>query len=163
MGYRWSYIVDADRHQWLLRRNCALRPSQLAAWFVTVALAALAIAAVCAAGGAWIVIPFAIAEAIALTAAFLAYARHATDYERIEATADRLVVELGRGARVDRIERDGHGIRVVYDPRAPEPIRLVAGGESIAVGRYVPEDHKAALAQQLRGALAAWQWARGGG
>ncbi len=159
MGYCWSYVVDADRHQWLLKRNCALRPSQLAAWFVTVALASLAIAIVCAAGGAWIVIPFAIAEAIALTAAFMAYARHAADYERIEATRDRLVVECGRGPRVERFERGGRTVRVEYDPQAREPIRLVAGGEAIAVGRFVPDDSKAVLVQQLRGALAAGQWA----
>ena len=159
MGYRWSYVVDAGRHQWLLKRNCALRPSQLAAWFVTIALASLAIALVCAAGGAWIVVPFALAEAIALTAAFMAYARHAADYERIEATRDRLVVECGRGPRVERFERGGRPVRVEYDPQAREPIRLVAGGEEIAVGRFVPDDSKAVLVQQLRGALAAGQWA----
>lgn len=153
MGYRWSYVVEAGRHRWLLKRNCALRPWQLASWFCTMALAALAIAFVFAAGGAWIVIPFAIAEAIALTAAFLAYARHAADYERIEATRDRLVVECGRGARVLRFERDGRPVRVEYDPRAREPIRLVAGGEAVAVGRFVPDDCKAVLVRQLRGAL----------
>lgn len=158
MGYRWTYVVDADRHQWLLKRNCALRPWQFASWFCTVALAALAIAFVCAAGGAWIVIPFAIAEAMALTAAFLAYARHAADYERIEATRDRLVVECGRGSRVERFERDGRRVRVEYDPRARDPIRLVAGGEAIAIGRFVPDDRKAVLVQQLRGALGAAQW-----
>ena len=158
MGYRWSYVVEAGRHQWLLKRNCALRPWQLASWFTTVAFAALAIAFVCAVGGAWIVIPFAVAEAIALTAAFVAYARHAADYERIEATRDRLVVECGRGARVERVERGGR-IRVEYDPRASEPIRLVAGGDEIAVGRFVPDDSKAVLVQQLRAALGAGQWA----
>lgn len=159
MGYRWIYVADAGRHQWLLKRNCALRPSQLAAWFVTIALASLAIAFVCAAGGAWIVIPFALAEAIALTAAFMAYARHAADYERIEATRDRLVVECGRGLRVERLERDLRPVRVEYDPQAREPIRLVAGGKAITVGRFVPDDRKAELVRQLRGALGAGQWA----
>ncbi|MCD6671307.1 MAG: DUF2244 domain-containing protein [Burkholderiaceae bacterium] len=163
MGYRWSYIVDSGRHQWLLRRNCALRPWQLAAWFSTVSLAALAIAAVCAAGGAWIVIPFAIAEAIAVAAAFMVYARHAADYERIEATSDGLVVECGHGSRVDRFEHGGRPVRVEYDAKAREPIRLVAGAETIAIGRYVPDDCKTVLVQQLRGALGAGQWARGGG
>lgn len=163
MGYRWSYVVESGRHQWLLARNCALRPWQLAAWFVTAAIAALAIAAVCAAGGAWIVIPFAIAEAIAVAAAFMAYARHAADYERIEATRDRLVVECGCGSRVDRFEQDGRPIRVEYDPLGRGPIRLVAGGESIAVGRYVPDDCKAVLVEQLRGALGAGQRAWSGG
>lgn len=163
MGYRWSYIVDSGRHQWLLKRNCALRPWQLAAWFLTVVLAALAIALVCAAGGAWIVIPFAIVEAVAVAAAFVAYARHAADYERIEATNDRLVVESGSGSRIDRFEHGGRAVRVEYDGNAREPIRLVAGGETIAVGRYVPDDRKAMLVQQLRGALGAGRWARSGG
>ncbi len=163
MGYRWSYVVESGRHQWLLKRNCALRPWQLAAWFVTVVLAALAIAAVCAAGGAWIVIPFAIVEAIAVGVAFMVYARHAADYERIEATRDRLVVECGCGQRIDRFEQGGCAIRVEYDPRERGPIRLVAGGESVAVGRYVPDDRKEMLARQLRGALGAGQWARSAG
>ncbi|MCD6680521.1 MAG: DUF2244 domain-containing protein [Burkholderiaceae bacterium] len=163
MGYRWSYIVDSGRHQWLLKRNCALRPWQLAAWFFTVVFAALAIAVVCAAGGAWFVIPFAIVEAVAVAAAFVAYARHAADYERIEATNGRLVVESGSGSRIDRFEHGSRAVRVEYDGNAREPIRLVAGGVTIAIGRYVPDDRKAMLVQQLRGALGAGQWARSGG
>ncbi len=157
MGYHWSYEVDADRHQWLLKRNCALRPWQLVSWFATLAVVMLAIALVWAAGGAWIVIPFALVEAIALTAAFVVHARHTGDYERIVATRDRLVVECARGLRVDRFECAGRRIRVEYDPRAREPIRLVAGGEAVAVGRFVPEDGKAVLVRQLRGALGARQ------
>jgi hypothetical protein len=54
-------------------------------------------------------------------------------------------------------------VRVEYDAKAREPIRLVAGGETIAIGRYVPDDCKAVLVRQLRGALGAGQWARSGG
>jgi len=69
------------------------------------------------------------------------------------------VVECGHGPRVERFERGGRPVRVEYDPHAREPIRLVADGEAIAVGRFVPDDSKAVLVQQLRGALAAGQWA----
>lgn len=154
MGYQWSYQAEADRHRWLLKRNCSLRPWQLVASFVIVASFALVLATLCALGGAWMVVPFAIVEAIALTAAFVVHARHVGDYERIEASAKGLVVESGHGARVERIECDGAWVRVEYDANAHDPIWLVAGATKIAIGRFVPDDRKAALVGQLRGALA---------
>jgi len=72
------------------------------------------------------------------------------------------VVECGHGPRIERFERDARPIRVEYDPDERGTIRLVAGGEAIAVGRYVPDDRKAVLVQQLRGALGAGQTARRG-
>ena len=44
--------------------------------------------------GAVLVLPFAVAELAAVGFAFLAYARHATDGERISLQGRRLVVEL---------------------------------------------------------------------
>ncbi len=149
MVYQWPWFVDAGRHQWRLARNCALAPAQLAWWFATVVIAALVLSFICAAGGLWIILPFAVAEALVLLVAFVVYARHAADDERIEWSADRVVVERRHGARVQRFECRGR-MRVEYEARAREPIRLVGGGRSIAVGRFVPDDCKPELVQQLR-------------
>lgn len=156
MPYRWSHVAEPDRHQWVFKRNCALRPWQLAVWFGTVAAVALAIAFTWAVSGAWPVIAFAIAEVVVLAVAFVAYARHAGDFERIVATRERLMVECGSGVRLERVEREGTRIRVEYDAAARGPIRLVAGREEIAVGRFVPDECRDALVRELRGAFGAW-------
>lgn len=157
MPYRWVYVAEADRHRWVLRRNCALTPRQFGVWFGTLAGATLAIAGLWAALGAWVVVPFALAEVGALAAAYLAWGRHAGDYERIEARRGHLTVETSSGARLERLERESRWVRVEYGGSRREPIRLVTGNEEIAVGRYVPDDRKAELARQLRAALARWR------
>ncbi|OJX00942.1 MAG: hypothetical protein BGO72_06175 [Burkholderiales bacterium 70-64] len=151
------YVAEADRHRWVLKRNCALTPRQLGAWFGTLAGAALLIAGLWAAWGAWFVVPFAVVEVGALAAAYLVYGRHAGDYERIEATRGRLTVETSSGARLERVERESGWVRVEYGGSRREPIRLVTGKEEIAVGRFVPDDRKAELARQMRAALARWR------
>jgi uncharacterized membrane protein len=58
-------------------RNCSISPQGLACAFGLLAAAALGIGAAFAAFGAWLVLPFAGLEAVALAAAFLAAARRA--------------------------------------------------------------------------------------
>jgi len=157
MAYRWMYVADPDRHQWVLKRNCALTPGQLGGWFGTLAVLSLLVAGVLAANGAWVVVPFALVEVAALAVAFLVHGRHAGDYERIIATPDRLTVETSSGARLDRVEREPARVRIEYGGSARESIRLVTGCEEIAIGRFVPDDRKAELVRELRGALAAWR------
>ncbi len=157
MAYRWRHVAEGERHQWVLKRNCALTPRQLGGWFGTLALFSLLIAAVLAARGAWVVVPFALVEVSALAVAFLAYGRHAGDYERIVATPERLTVETSTGARLDRLEREAGRVRIEYGGSRREPIRLVSGREEIAIGRFVPDDRKAELVRELRGALARWR------
>ncbi|MCL4184697.1 MAG: DUF2244 domain-containing protein [Burkholderiaceae bacterium] len=156
MAYRWVYVAEPDRHQWVLRRNCALTPGQLGGWFGTLAGLSLAIAGVSAAQGAWVVVPFALVEVAALAGAFLAYGRHAGDYERIVATRERVLVERRCGARIDRIEGESARVRVEYGGSTHGQIRLVTGHGQIAIGRFVPDDRKAELARELRGALGGW-------
>jgi uncharacterized membrane protein len=58
-------------------RNCSISPQGLACVFGLLALATVAIGAAFAAFGAWLVLPFAGLEALALAAAFVAVARRA--------------------------------------------------------------------------------------
>jgi len=157
MAYRWMYVAEPDRHQWVLKRNCALTPQQLGGWFGTLAVVSLLIAAAWAATGAWIVVPFALIEVGALAVAYFVYGRHAGDYERIVATRERLTIERSSGARLDRLEREPVRVRIEYGGSSREPIRLVTGSEEIAIGRFVPDERKAELVRELRGALAGWR------
>ncbi len=153
MQYQWQYQVRDESHLWTLRRNCMLSPRQLAVWFVSISTVSLGIAASFAAFGAWLIVPFAVLEVSVLGIAFFCYARHAADYERIEVGPGRLRVEAGHGARVRVEEVSPPWVRVDYRERLGGPIVLVAGRQKFAVGRYVPDHRKGALADELRGAL----------
>ena len=154
MQYKWKYAVDAGAHQWVLKRNCALTPGQLGGWFGSLALISLLLAVIFAARGAWLVFPFTLIEIGALGFAFVWWGRHAGDYERIVISADLLSVETSSGDRRRRVERPPAWARIEYDGARRDPIRIVAGGESIDVGNFVPDDRRAALAKELRGVLA---------
>ncbi len=153
MQYQWQYEVRSRRHQWTLRRNCVLSPAQLGACFVCVSAVSLGIAAAFALNGAWMVVPFALIEVSALGLAFVCYARHAGDYERIEAEPGRLRIEASHGSNLRVAEVSPSWVRVEYRGRSSEPIVLVAGRQQIVVGRFVPDHRKPALVEQLRGAL----------
>ncbi|HMS81133.1 MAG TPA: DUF2244 domain-containing protein, partial [Burkholderiaceae bacterium] len=102
MRYPWIHVASDRQQEWLLKRNCSLAPRQLAVIFGGLALVSLSIATLFAARGAWLVLPFACIEVLALGTAFVVYARHATDYERIVLCRDCLLVETCRGERLRR-------------------------------------------------------------
>jgi uncharacterized membrane protein len=154
MPYRWTQVAEQGRQQWMLPRNCALTPRQLGVWFATLGTLSTAIAAVFAMQGAWMVLPFACIELTALGVAFVVYARHAADYERILVAPGRLVVERVVGNAVDRIECEPAWVRVEYAGTRRSVVRLVAGQQHVEVGRFVPEDKRKELAHELRESLA---------
>lgn len=154
MHYQWSYVAAAGRHQWLLKRNCAMSPRQLGCWFGSLAIVSLALASVFVWRGAWPVLPFTIIEVGALGVAFLWWARHAADYERIVVADGALYVETSSGERLRTVERQHGWLRVELDGSRGNRIRIVAGAEAIEVGALVPPGRRAALAQEMRGALA---------
>ena len=155
MQYQWQYNSASERHQWTLRRNCILTPRQLASWFLALSALSLAIALFFAWWGAWFVLPFAIIEVSALGVAFLLHARHAGDYERIVSEPGRLRVEASLGQHVRVAEYAPSWVRVEYSGGRRAPIRLVAGRQSVEVGRFVPDHRKPVLARELREALSA--------
>jgi len=154
MPYRWTQVAEQGRQQWMLPRNCALTPRQLAGCFAALGTVSMAIAAAFALQGAWMVVPFACIELSALGVAFVVYARHAADYERILVAPDRLVVERVVGHAVERVECEPAWVRVEYAGTRRSAVRLVAGRQQVEVGRFVPEDKRKELAQELRESLA---------
>jgi uncharacterized membrane protein len=100
-----------------------------------------------------LVLPFACIEVLALGAAFVLYARHAADYERIVVGRDCLLVETCRGDRLRREQCAPAWTRVEYSGTRRELIGLVAAGRRIEVGRFVPESDRFDLARQLRSTL----------
>ena len=112
--------------------------------FAVLALLVLVIGAAFAAAGAWLVLPFAGLEVALLVAAFMAYARHAADYEKIELAAGRLTVEVAEGRRVSRFELQG--ARVAMDEGR---VVLRCAAKELEIGRYLGAEARAELAAEL--------------
>lgn len=146
----WVHVVSGNRQEWLSKRNCSLAPRQLAVIFALLATVSLIIASGFAALGAWMILPFAGIEALALGTAFVVYARHAADYERIVLSRDCLLVETSRADRLSQEKCAPAWIRVEYKGARQELIGLVTSGQRIEVGRFVPESERTDFAMQLR-------------
>jgi uncharacterized membrane protein len=137
--------VSTPSFSLVLKRNCSMSPKALAGVFVALALVVLAIGAGFALAGAWLVLPFAGLEVLLLGAAYLAYARHAADYERLEIEPGGLRVEV---AQADRVAR----YRLVNAKVSVEDGRVLLrdAKEELEVGRYLGAEARAELAAELQ-------------
>ncbi|MDB5807665.1 MAG: hypothetical protein JWN73_4987 [Betaproteobacteria bacterium] len=109
--------------------------------------------AVFAALGAWMVLPFAGMELLALAVAFLVYGAHATDGERVRLAGGKLTVEVREGSRVRTHEFVLHQVRLVRRAGA-ERLFLVCRGRELEVGRHFGAQRRAGFERDLRAALA---------
>jgi len=182
MGTAWSLVDDevatglrigpdagpdagsdaaAGLHQWTLKRNCSMSPQRFALLVALPATVSIGFASIFAYSGAWWVLIFALLEVTALLAAFVIYARHAGDYERIVVTPDALIVEFNSGTRVVRQQAHPAFARVEYPCCAKgtgggdELIGLAFAGKAVQVGRFVPRFERAGLADEIRAHLVA--------
>jgi len=121
-----------------------MSPKALAGVFAALALLVLAIGAGFAALGAWLILPFAGLEVLLLGAAFVLYARHAADYEKVELESGRLTVEVAEGERTARYQMDGARVSI-------EEGRIVLrdAKEELEVGRHLGAEARAELAAEL--------------
>lgn len=144
---------DDDSVQWRLKRHCALRPSQLGWFYASLCALSMVIAGFFWFQGATMVLPFAWVELAVVGAAFLVYARHAGDGEKIELRGAQLVVELETAGRTERAEFNRAWVRV--EPRYGNGslIEVSGQGRSVQVGRHVRPELRPALAREIRLAL----------
>lgn len=145
--------VSGRQVDWRLRRNCSITPGQLGWLYGSLCVLSLVIGLWFWQMGARMVIGFAGLELLAVGAAFMAYARHAADGERIQLHGGRLVVELEQAGRTQRAEFNRDWVRV--EPKAGDGslIRLSGQGRSVEVGRYLRPELRAALASEIRAAV----------
>lgn len=151
-AFRFATVSGQNIH-WFLKRNCSVTPGQLGWLYASLCLVSLGIGAGFWLHGAPLVMPFAWLELAAVGVAFLVYARHATDGERIALQEGRLVVELENGGHYERAEFPCHQVRV--EPQASDRslIEVSGQGRTVKVGRYVRPELRAALAREIRMAL----------
>jgi uncharacterized membrane protein len=131
----------------ILKRNCSISPAGLAGVFVALAAVVLAIGVAFAVAGAWLVLPFAGLEVAALVAAYLAYARRAADYERIELAAGRLTVEVAEAHRKSRYEMQARRARVCLEK---DEVVLRGAGEELLLGRHLDAERRVQFAAELQ-------------
>ena len=139
--------------QWLLKRNCSVTPAQLMCMFASLSVVSLGIATFFWMQGATLVMPFAWAELVAVGIAFIVYARHARDGEKIFLQGGQLVVELETAGRLQRAEFNREWVRVEPKNGDGSLIEVSGQGRSVRVGRHVRPELRPALAKEIRFAL----------
>lgn len=150
--FRFASVQGQNIH-WLLRRNCSVTPAQLGWMYASLCVVSLGIGTVFWWHGATLVLPFAWIELAAVGVAFVVYARHAADGERISLQGQQLVVELENGGRLERAEFDRAWVRIGPSAADRSLIAVSGGGRSVNVGRYLRPELRPALAQEIRRAL----------
>ncbi|MCJ0762113.1 DUF2244 domain-containing protein [Variovorax terrae] len=150
--FRFATVSGQNIH-WFLKRNCSVTPAQLGWLYASLCVVSLGIGTFFWFQGARLVMPFAWLELIAVGAAFLVYARHATDGEKISLQGAQLVVELESAGRLERAEFNRDWVRI--EPKAGDRslIEVSARGRTVEVGRYVRPELRPALAREIRMAL----------
>lgn len=150
--FRFATVQGQNIH-WFLRRNCSVTPAQLGWVYLSLCVLSLGISVFFWFQGAVMVMPFAWLELAGVGVAFLFYARHATDGERISLQGRQLVVELENGGHLERAEFHRDRVRVEPLAGGRSLIELSGQGRSVNVGRYVRPELRPALAQEIRRAL----------
>lgn len=147
--------VSDEGIRWVLRRNCSVTPGQLVGVFVALSAVSLCVAGFWWFMGAKLVLAFTAMELAAVAAAFLVFARHATDRECISLSAGRLVVEQELAGKTRRSEFLSQGVRIEPRLDGDRLVELSGGGQVVRVGRYLRSDLRPLLAKELRRALLA--------
>ena len=150
--FRFATVQDQAIH-WFLKRNCSVTPAQLGWLYASLCVVSLGIGGFFWSMGALMVLPFAWLELAAVGLAFLAYARHATDGERISLKGRHLVVELESAGQLRRAEFDREWVRVEPSADDRSLIELSGHGRRVNVGRFVRPELRPVLAQEIRRAL----------
>lgn len=144
---------DTNSMQWLLQRNCSVTPGQLLGLFASLSVVSLGIATFFWFQGATLIMPFAWAELLAVGIAFVVYARHARDGEKISLQGKQLVIELQTAGRLERAEFNREWVRVEPKDGDGSLIEVSGQGRSVRVGRHVRPELRPALAREIRFAL----------
>jgi uncharacterized membrane protein len=150
--FRFATVKGQNIH-WFLKRNCSVTPAQLGWLYASLCVVSLGIATFFWFQGAVLILPFAWLELVGVGIAFLVYARHAGDGERISLEGRQLVVELESAGRLRRAEFNRDWVRVEPGAGKRSLIEVSGQGQRVSVGRYVRPELRPALAQEIRRAL----------
>lgn len=140
---------------WLMKRNCSVSPRQFVLFYASLALFSTVIAGSLVVRGAWPVLPFTGIELLVVGAAFVIYARHAVDYERIRLYPNRLVIEQVSAQRLTHFEFNPRWVRVEHGASPRDPVKVVSRGQTVVIGVHLAHYRRGPFASELRAALGA--------
>jgi uncharacterized membrane protein len=148
---------DVGTVQIRVRPNRSLSPAGWWVLYVAFVALSLTIATGFAMIGAWLVLPFAGLEILAVGGMFYWISRHAEDYDEIVIGDDRVYVTQRDGSNCARHEFQRYWTRVQWNDKALEgkPGILCIGshGRFVEIGAGVNESARLALARRIRLAL----------
>ena len=148
-----ALLGQTEGFRLLIKRNCSISPAGLFRVFALLALAIFGIGAGFAVASAWLILPFAGLEVLALGVAFLLSGRHAADYEHIELEHGRLTVEVAEGPRTARYAMDARAARVEVCREAGgygvPRVQLRGAHGSVELGRHLDGERRVELAAEL--------------
>lgn len=142
-----------DALEWRFKRNCSVTPNQLVAMYLVLCSLSLTVAGFFWFMGVRMIMPFTALELIAVAIAFVFYARHATDGERIEINAHQLLIEQERAGRKSQVVFNRHWARVRQRETPRELIEVSEGQRRAKCGHHIRLDLREQVAQEIRMAL----------
>lgn len=135
------------------RPNCSLSPAGSLCVFLIIALVTLSIAFGFFLIGAWLVLPFAGAELLALYFCLHYVWRHVQDYERLTIDHDKVLVEKHAPGLDTQVELNRHWARVILECKPNGYCRRLAlrsHGKEIEFGRHLSSEERLDLGQLLK-------------
>ncbi|HZV98002.1 MAG TPA: DUF2244 domain-containing protein [Methylophilaceae bacterium] len=145
-----SSVVD---YKIIVRPNCSLSSQGRVRIVALIASFSLLIAIGFSLVGAWLVLPFAGLELLALAYAFYYIHCHAEDYESITIEGDQLEVEKHSYKNTSHIVFNRYWARVLLRdmPCGDQSLLLRSHGKEVEFGRhFLNNDQRLALAKQLK-------------
>lgn len=142
-------VVD---YKIVARPNCSLTPSGRVGVVAILAIFSLTVAIGFGLAGAWMVFPFAGLELLALAYAFYYINCHAGDYESITIDGDRIAIEQHSYKKSNQVVFHRYWAQVLLReaPGGEQSLWLRSHGREVEVGRYMSNDQRLALAEQLQ-------------
>ena len=146
----------------MIRPNCSLSWRGALKIYLVIALCCLGIGFAFATHGFWPVLPFAGLEVVVLGAAFYLCVTRSQTREVVTVNADIVTVEKGRQQPRERWECPRAWARVIleHSPIAWYPSRLAVAfhGQQVEIGRFLNEQERCELAEDLEGVICRNVW-----
>src|SRR5262249_36115485 len=128
------------------RRNDSLPPGGRFLVPGSLALVLLAISSGFALNGAWLVFPFAGLDVLVVFLAFRYLERRGGDCECLTLDGDRVVVEIRRGARLEKFEFNRHWVQVLHagsSGTGRSRLALRSHGKEVEFGVHLDDEQRA--------------------
>jgi len=123
--------------QWLFKKNCSFTPKQVGIFYLAQSTLSLIVASFFLYQGVWLILPFTLLELAVLAIALLIYARHATDYERIDIRQGELLVETSNAGKVMQFVFNSSWVRVDSVLNSQKLISINYQGQVLEIGRFI--------------------------